>query len=204
MKHIIFDVDGTLIDTEQPVLLSLRDMLKTVTGTEYPLEELTFALGVPSEAALKKLSVEPAEPAVAIWEQTEMQYLHTVKVFPGIRELLHRLREQGCHLGIVTSRHREEYEAVFVPLGIADCFDTVILADDTQKHKPDPEPLLEYARVTGAKREEMTYIGDSPYDFACAAGAGIRFFLAGWGARQPVPVEDAFRAETPEALLRLL
>ena len=204
MKHIVFDIDGTMIDTEQALLYSLRDTLKTVTGKEYAVEDLVFALGITSRDCLVRMGVENVAEAMHLWDRNAEGYNNMVTIFPGIREVLEACKARGCRLGIVTSRNRYEYEAVFVPLGLGEYFDTVILADATQRHKPAADPLLKYAELAQADVADMVYIGDSPYDKGCADNAGVRFYLAGWGARQSVPVEEGFRAEKPEDLLNML
>lgn len=137
-QHIVFDVDGTVLDTEEAVLQSFQKNLM----------ELSSLIGV----------------------------------FDGIEELLKKLKSRGISLGIVTSRRRAEYQKDFGRLGIAGYFDTVICEEDTRLHKPDPEPMECYMRKTGAKPEEVLYIGDSIYDMECGKAAGTDCGLALWGA----------------------
>lgn len=204
MKHIVFDVDGTLIDTEQALLHSLRDTMQEITGKQYPLSELTFAMGIPSVECMQALQVRDIPGAIALWDKKSAEYSTMVQVFSGIRQVLEALTDKGCHLGIVTSRSRQEFQDVVPALGIDRYFPVIICADDTQSHKPEPEPLLKYAELTGAELGDMVYIGDSPYDKACADSAGVAFYLAAWGAGKPVNVESRFRLENPMELLEQL
>lgn len=182
--EIVFDVDGTLIDTEYAVLHSLQDTIYHFTGKTPALDDLTFALGITGKDALLRLQIEAVDDALAYWEQALKDYHATVQVFDGIAPLLHDLTEAGIHLGIVTSKTREEYETDFACFDIAKYFATVICADDTGKHKPNPEPLLKYMEKARCGKDDVLYIGDSIYDRQCAQAAGCAFALALWGAKK--------------------
>lgn len=183
-KHIVFDVDGTLIDTLYSTTKALQDVLLEVTGRLYPLEELVFSYGIPGIDTLRQLEVADPLGALKQWEDRLEDYRQHDRVFDGIPGLLAALREAGCALGIVTSRTRAEFDADFAKLDIAPYFQSVICADDTEGHKPQPDPLLKYLERAGGGKGEALYIGDSVYDMGCARAAGVDFGLAGWGATQ--------------------
>ena len=201
-RQIVFDVDGTLVDTEQAVLCSLQDTLAQVTGQRAEREELIFALGIPGEDALRRLQVEDIPAALALWDRRMGAYRDLIRVFAGMEELLRDLRAAGYGLGVVTSKTREELAHDLAGFEIAQYFDCVVCADDTARHKPDPEPLLYYLEQTGCRGEELLYIGDSVYDRQCAAGAGTAFGLAGWGAQPGVSAPLAFA--TPRQAAQML
>lgn len=182
-RYVAFDLDGTLIDSEEAVLRSLRDTLLAVTGKEYPLSQLTFSLGIPGEDCLKQLGLPDPAAALRLWEETLCGYKALVKLFPAVPELLETLTGLGASLGVVTSKTRGELEYDFVPLGLGPYFPTVVTASDTALHKPCPEPLLNFMERAGARPEETLYVGDSPYDGECARRAGVDFALAVWGCR---------------------
>lgn len=201
-KKIVFDVDGTLIDTEYAVLHSLQDTILHFTGSTPELDSLTFALGITGRDALMRLQISNIEDALAYWEQALKAYHRTVQVFGGIALLLRDLTNAGIHLGIVTSKTREEYETDFACFDIAKFFTTVICADDTENHKPNPEPLLKYMEKAGCDKEDVLYIGDSIYDKQCAECAGCAFALALWGAKKGM---DGVRAyATPDDVRSIL
>lgn len=183
--HVVFDVDGTLLDTERSVLLSLRDTLREVTGRDYPLEELVFSLGIPGADALELLNIPNVPAVLARWVELLERYRHTDRVFDGIPELLAALKGSGRSLGVVTSRTRTEFDLDFSRLEIGPYFPVVVTADDTGLHKPHPAPLLRYMERTGAAASDVLYIGDSAHDARCAQAAGVDFGLAGWGAKSP-------------------
>ena len=127
-----------------------------------------------------------------------------VKVFDGIEETLITLGERGIAKGIITSRTREEFLVDFVPTGLAKYFDTVICADDTTKHKPDPEPMKKYIEITGCDPSKALYIGDTLNDMKCTDGTGVDFALALWGTRQKEEINAKYKIERPQQILDII
>lgn len=199
-KHIVFDVDGTLMDTEKAVLCSLQEVLVEVMGKKFPMEELTFALGITGEDALKRLGIKDIPVALHRWEDILRQYADTVSVYEGVTELVEELSGIGCSLGIVTSRVRKEFDNDIGGFGIGRYFTTIVCADDTKEHKPAAEPLLKYIELAGASRQEVLYIGDSVYDSKCAENAGVDFALAVWGSHRETIRADYYLREPMELM----
>ena len=108
-KHIVFDIDGTLIDTEYAVLHSLQETIKGLSGREIPCSELRFALGITGTDALKKLEIKDTSYAIELWDKNMRNYTNTIKVFDGIIELLKNLLSLDYKMGFVTSKTREEF-----------------------------------------------------------------------------------------------
>ena len=191
-KQIVFDVDGTLIDTEYAVIHSLQDTIKAISGKIIPDKELTFALGITGENALQRLEVKDIGPALSMWDENMEKYRDTITVFDGIKELLEAVTELKLGIGIVTSKTREEFRSDFQKFDISSYFETVVCADDTLQHKPEPEPLLKYMEWTKCQADELLYIGDSIYDMQCAKLANANFGLAKWGAGNRVNAPNSF------------
>lgn len=183
-KHIVFDVDGTLIDTEFAVLHSLQDILKDVLGQKFSLKELEFTLGITGENALKQLKVTDIQKTLELWNEKLELYNDKVVVFEGIKDLLQALTKREYQLGIVTSKTRNEYKVEVTPFELDKYFDIIICADDTSNHKPNPEPLLKYLELSQVDLKEIIYIGDSVYDYECATSANIDFAFAKWGNKR--------------------
>lgn len=195
-RQIVFDIDGTLIDTEYAVLHSLQDTVAALTGKKIPVSELTFALGITGADAMKILEIKDSIHALKLWDKNMGKYADTVKVFDGVGELLEDLAKADCEMGIVTSKTREEFRHDFGGFGIDHYFKTVVCADDTEEHKPKAAPLLKYMELSGADRGEILYVGDSRYDSECAENAGIDFALAVWGSHSKT-VRAKFYPESP-------
>ena len=201
--HIVFDIDGTLIDTRHAVMHGLQDAVREVTGCEMEIEKLLFSFGIPGEVALRILGVPNPKEALIVWNRHIRKYWDTIDVFPGIRATLDRLAESGIAIGIVTSKTRREYEVEFCRFDISRLFAIAVTADDTALHKPEPEPLIKYMDIAGAQPGRTLYVGDSVYDMRCAKAAGVNGALALWGAINR-NVESVWRAEDPTALLDII
>ena len=139
-KHIIFDIDGTLIDTEYAVINSLIKTITEITGRAPQYESLKFALGITGRNALELLKIPDIEDALKQWDRNMKLLQHTIQPFQGIKECLQSLLSRGYLLGIVTSKTYQEYHSDFEPLGLADFFSTIVCADDTYEHKPNAAP----------------------------------------------------------------
>lgn len=181
--HIVFDIDGTLLNNAEALITSLQDVMMEEVNRRIPTEELAFSMGMTGEDTLRRLQVKDVDRSMKRWIELLANYNHLVTVYDGIEDLLKELKRQGCHLGIVSSKPREVYKNDFAPLPIAAYFETVVCADDTTEHKPSPAPLLKYMELTGAKAEEIFYVGDSDYDRQCAFNAGIEFAAAAWNPK---------------------
>ena len=202
-KHIVFDVDGTLVDTEDTTIGSLQDALLILTGKKPSREELHFALGITGEDVLRRLGLD-VETGMQVWLAQLTHYEGCNRLYPGIQELLRTLQQQGCRLGVATSRTHLLYDAEIPGLGIAGYFGEVICAEDSQTHKPEAGPLEAYMQRTGAAPEEVLYIGDSVYDMLCAKNAGTGFLLAGWGALPELREQAPTWKEEPLQVLDFL
>lgn len=182
-KHIVFDVDGTLVNTEYAVLHSLQDTLKEVQNKNYQIEELEFVLGITGEAAIKQLGIANITETVDLWNKNLNSYKNSVMVFDGIKDLLQKL-SPDYKLGIVTSKTKAEFDEEVTPFGLNEYFGVIVCADDTKEHKPNPEPLIKYMELANAKPAETLYIGDSIYDMQCAKSSGVDYAFAKWGNRR--------------------
>jgi len=203
-NYIIFDVDGTLLDTEITVLSSLQKLVSEELNKNYSFEELRFALGIPGEVALNKLGITNILECSEKWNIYLKEYFHHVKIFDDIKESLVKLNEMGVLIGIVTSKTKEEFLNDFVPFGLTDYFKLVVCADDTEKHKPNPDPLLKFIELSEVDKSETIYIGDTKYDLDCALGAGIDFALALWGAKSSIGIDANYILENPKQILELV
>ncbi|OPH57860.1 HAD family hydrolase [Paenibacillus ferrarius] len=201
---IIFDVDGTLIDTEKAVLGSLQKMLKADYNRDIELDSLTFVLGIPGAISLPKLGIHDIRRANDRWNYFMKDFSSSIEVFSGIIELLNTLDQRNTIQGIVTSKTAEELTNDFVPFGLMNYLKYIVCADDTEKHKPNPEPLMKFLEISGAEPTKSIYIGDTIYDYECARDAGIDFGLALWGCKNHEKINAKYKFENPQDLIKLL
>ena len=204
-RHFIFDIDGTLINTEKAIIQGLQELLMEIQGIAYEPEQLYFCLGIPGPHTLKQLGIEGDLTAVLKrWDAYYCKHGGDVTVYPDIRKVLDQLRENGISLGVITSKNQEEYDYDMIRLGLADYFSITVTSTDTTEHKPNPAPMLFYLERAGILPEQAVYIGDSIYDMECAKGAGVPRALALWGCKNPEEITADYRLFKPKNILDLL
>lgn len=196
-EHIIFDLDGTLLDTEKPVLLTWQSALKKY-GYDFSLEDLKIVLGITPESALKQLQAAVDGNFWNTWKETYSAYAKETDFFDGVERMLQTLKYRGYALGIVTSRTKEEYDTFFRPFHLESLFYLIICSDDTKKHKPNPEPLYRYAELAGTIPGACVYIGDMPTDIACANLAGAVSGFAAWNGAGRICEDAKLLFRTPD------
>lgn len=184
LKAVLFDFDGTLVDTTELIHQSMRHATSTVLGREYPRETLLNGVGRPLPEQMKLFDPERADELLEVYRRhNEANHDELIRDFPGVEGALSRLQEAGLELAVVTSKRRVSVDQAletFPALGrVVDRFVTM---EDTTEHKPSPEPLWKGLEILGAAREEAAYVGDSPYDIAAAKAAGLASVGVSWGA----------------------
>lgn len=205
MYHsVIFDIDGTLIQTDKAILSSLKRVLKEETGKDYEEGDLDFLIGLPAIDILKRLNVDDINGVLKKWDEYQSLSHAEMSVYPEIEEVLKVLIDRGLNIGIVTSKSKKEFLNDFEPFGLTRYFTYIISADDTEKHKPDPDPLLKFAEMVKADPETILYVGDTLYDLNCAKSAGIDFALALWGGKNSDDIPARIKLHSPKQLLSVI
>ncbi|MQS75692.1 HAD-IA family hydrolase [Lactobacillus halodurans] len=185
-KTILFDVDGTLIDTEKTIIKSFQKNLNDSLGVKPAAKDLFYILGIPGTKAIERFTKDPKESKKLLddWAKNDQQMFHYTKLFAGIEQMLQLLKNKGVQLGIVTSRTDREMQIVLDNFDLKKYFDVFITASKTKLHKPNPEPILKAIETLKIDPINTLYIGDSIYDFKCAKNAEVEFALASWGAKE--------------------
>jgi pyrophosphatase PpaX len=194
---VLFDLDGTVIDSGPIIVASMKHAARTVLGREIEERLLTAAIGGPGLVAqMEALDPERVDDLVEAYRAHNEPLHEELEAFWEVVEVLPRLREQGRRLGIVTAKRRVTVQLAFDRLpGLDENFDVVIGADDTERHKPDPQPILEALGRLGAEPAESAYVGDSPFDVRAAKAAGVFAVAVAWGG---IHGEAVLRAEEPD------
>ena len=196
---VLFDLDGTVIDSGAIILASMRHAAKEVLGEEPPDELLMAAVGGPGlEAQMHALAPDRVEELVSVYRAHNEPLHDELATCPGMDDLLVRLRGQGRRLGIVTAKRRATVALAFDVLPLEHLFETVVGGDETKRHKPDPEPLLLAAERMSAEPGECAYVGDSPFDVRAARAAGMFAVAVTWGG---IHDRAKLEAEDPDAIV---
>ena len=201
---VLFDLDGTLVDSAAVILGSFHHATETVLRRRFPDEEILGRVGGTNLAhQMALLDPDNVDELVRVYrEHNDPQYSELV-CFDGVVDVLVRLKAEGRRLGIVSAKRRPTIERVLGSAGMGEFFDAVVGSDDTERHKPEPEPILKALELLDAVPAEAAYVGDSPFDVAAARAAGVYAVAVGWGGIHRVEDTDAF-VETPEELLGVL
>ncbi len=205
-KHLVFDIDGTLINTEKVNCVSLQRAVEELRGEKLTYEETLFSFGIPGIRSLELLGFENPKEQIKVWIKHYDQCAREFgkPMYPGIKSVLEALKVSEVELGIITSKLRSEYERDAVECGLRPYFQQAVTSSDTEKGKPYPDPMRKYMEMTGAKPEEILYLGDSIYDMQCAQAAGVDHALVLWGCIDPEGITATYRLEKPEEILQFV
>ena len=183
LSTAIFDLDGSVIDTGHLIAESFRHAVKTVLGkTIDDREILAFVGGLSLREHMCRLAPDRSQELVEAYRAYNEPRHAGLEFCPGMHELLLTLRAEGVRIGLATAKRRSTVEIAFHYLPqLEGLFDVVVSADDTERHKPDPAPLLLALERLGAKPSDGAYVGDSPFDVEAARAAGLRAIAVTWG-----------------------
>lgn len=185
VKAVLFDLDGTLADTEELILASFRYATKTVCGLDVPDSELRAKIGQPLTVQMWDWSGGSQEVHDELFntylEHNDRVHSQLIKSFPGTIGVLETLRDAGVSLGIVTSKRSENALRAMKSTKIDGFFECLVAPDTFDGHKPDAAPVLHGCELLGVSPDESIYIGDSPYDLQAGRGAGCKTVAALWG-----------------------
>ncbi len=183
-RLVLWDLDGTLLDSLQSVRETMNTVLLEQRLQGFTAEEIKKLIGNP----LRKILAERCADEAVVEGMTHRYrevYMEsgwvTVKFHPDTIELVRELRMQGWLQGIVTSKGQEEAEVLMRDLGIFDLWDVIIGDDDKRPLKPDPAPVLAAAHRLDLPLARTAMVGDTTFDVACAKAAGAYALGVTWG-----------------------
>src|SRR5664280_522224 len=165
LRTILFDLDGTVIDTGALLADSFRYAIRTVLGKTIDDEEmLAYVGGWSLREQMVRLAPDRAQELVEAYRAYNEPRHADIEFCSGMYKLLIELRAEGVRLGLVTAKRRSTAEIAFRYLPqLEGLFDAIVCAEDTERHKPDPEPLLLALRRLGGDPGKAAYVGDSPF-----------------------------------------
>ena len=206
---VLFDLDGTLIDSAEMILASLRHSTREVLGRDVPEEELRAGIGSPLVVHMTQLDARRADDLIRVYSEHNATMHAELVACEGVLDVLRALAEEGRRLAVVTSKRTATVALAFERIPeLGSFFDVVVAAEDTDRHKPHPEPLLLGLERLGGGAAGAAYVGDSPVDVQAACAAGVAAIAVTWGrvhSRERLARErpDAL-VDTPEELLGVL
>jgi len=205
---VLFDLDGTVVDSGGIILASMRHATRTVLGREISDEALMAAVGGPGlEAQMRDLGGdEHLDELVRVYRAHNEPLHDRLELFAGMDDVLLRLKEEGRKLGLVSAKRRTTVELAFAATAIGHLFDVVVGGDEAPRQKPAPDTLLVALERLGAAPADAVYVGDSPFDMSAAKAGGLHAIGVTWGGvhdRSLLREADEV-VETPRELLASL
>jgi pyrophosphatase PpaX len=196
---VLFDFDGTVVDSGAIILASMRHATRTVLDRELEDEILMAAVGGSGlREQMRLLDEERVDELVTCYtEHNEPLHAELVEC-AGMPGVLETLKQEGRRLGIVTAKRRATVALAFTYLPLERYFDVVVAAEDTERHKPHPQPLLRALELLDAEPDHAAYVGDSPFDIRAAKAAGIHAIAVTWGG---IHSRERLEAEEPDAVV---
>jgi pyrophosphatase PpaX len=206
---VLFDLDGTLIDSGEIILSSFRHATQTVLEREIPDEVLAAAVGGSNiYDQMRAFDEERVDELVRVYREHNEPLHDDLVAFEGVERVLERLKSEGRQLGIVTAKRRRTVDLAFAILPLERYFDAVVTAEQTEHHKPHPEPVLTALERLGSEPADAAFVGDSPFDMGAGKAAGVFTVAVSWGKIHPVErLRDAGAdavVHSPDELLDVL
>ena len=206
---VLFDLDGTLVDSGAIILSSFKHAARTVLARDVEEEQIAALIGGSNlHDQMRVLDPSRVDDLVRIYREHNRPLHDKLEAFDGIVELISLLSAQGRKLGIVTAKGRATVDLAFAVIPLEQHFDAVVTADMTERHKPDPEPVLKALELLGSEPADAAFVGDSPYDIEAGRAAGVFTVGVSWGKIHPDQrLRDAgadLVVHSPEELLGVL
>jgi pyrophosphatase PpaX len=157
----VFDLDGTIVDSVELIVISFKHAMREVLGREVSREEAIAYVGRPLREQMVAFSPERADELVASYREfNHREHDRMLRLYDGIPDLLDSLRKAGIKVGLVTSKSRYTTKMAFDLTGIESYFDATICADESARNKPYPDPILLCLEAMGVAPAEAAYVGE--------------------------------------------
>lgn len=174
VRAVLFDLDGTLIDTNELIIDSFKHTFKVLKDIEPERDQIISWFGEPLFKTMGKF-FDDVEEAISIYREYNLNHHdERISLYNNTKEMLISLRKRGYKLGIVTSKNKGTALKGLEFLGIRDYFDAIVTSDDVENHKPHREPVLKACGLLSIPPEEVIMVGDSMYDILSGRSAGSK------------------------------
>ena len=197
MKVVLWDLDGTIQDSEPLAKEGTRHGFLTVLGRDPTEDEFAQLVGKPVPVVYKGwFGDELASQILDVGSRYYKEQAIHIRCYDGIPELLYQLQRRGYRMGIVSSKRRDYVIHELHSKGLLSLFEVIVGQEDTTRHKPHPDPLVLAVRKLNVSPEDCLYIGDQPTDIQAAHATGMPCIGTLWGDG----TVERLRAEGPSAL----
>ncbi len=205
IKGILFDFDGTLIDTNALIRESMDHVSRIYRGTDCTEEEIQTLWGKPLYEQMAALAERQIDRMVEDYRAhyREMREERTA-IFRGIKELIEALHKRGIRMAILSNKGSSGIHHGLEAFDLNHYFDPVLSSEDVKNRKPDPEGARLILERWGYSPDEVFLVGDSINDLRAARAAGVESVLVGWSVVAISRAEYDHKIDRPEELLELI
>ncbi|MCR2803928.1 pyrophosphatase PpaX [Paenibacillus soyae] len=193
VRTMLFDLDGTILDTNELIIRSFLEALKDCAPEGFCRDNIIPSMGQPLEQQLRLFSgLDDVTHLVAAYREVNLR-LHDelVTAFAYVNEVLEKLHAQGVQIGVVTTKMRLTTEKGLKFVGIFDYVDAIVTIDDVVHAKPHPEPVQKALALLGADPASTIMVGDSTVDMQSAVAAGVTAVGVAWSLKGAQVLRDA-------------
>ena len=181
INTVLFDLDGTLIDTNE---LIIESFLYTLNPEKYKRNDVLPFMGPTLRETFEAINPEKVDEMITTYRQFNLANHDTlVKEFPHVFETIQALKQAGVKIGIVTTKVLQTVEKGLKLTKLDPFFDVVVALDHVQKAKPDPEPVLKALELLGSKPVEAIMVGDNSHDILGGKNAGTMTAGVAWSLK---------------------
>ena len=188
LRGVIFDIDGTLVDSNKAHAQSWVDTLREA-GYEVPFDVIWPMIGMggdkllPSATGIESDSDLGKKLSKRRWELFQREYVPRLKPTPGARDLVQRMKNDGLEMIVATSASGNEVNVLLEAANVADLMQEKTSSSDAAESKPDPDIVQAAVKKSGFEPDELIMLGDTPYDVQAATGANVKLvglLCGGW------------------------
>ncbi len=181
IRTILFDLDGTLIDTNELIIASFVHTIERYGKRPFSREEIIEFIGPPLKDSMQQIDAERVDELIDAYRAHNLSHHDDyVTAYDGVVETIQTLKEQGFRLGIVTTKMRQTVEMGLALTGLDHMFDVVITLDDVTHAKPHPEPIVKALKALGSQASEALMVGDNTHDIEAGQHAGTATAGVAW------------------------
>jgi HAD superfamily hydrolase (TIGR01549 family) len=203
IKHICFDLDGTLVDSKETILKSTKKALDSL-NIRYEFSENIFSnmIGMHFVDIFSKLNFEvnDFEKFITLYKQLYFEYMPDSILYPGVEETLEYLKKKDIKISLLTTKVQEQAEKIISYFNLQSSFDYIMGRRDGFQHKPSPEPLIFICKEIEIQPSESLIVGDTELDVQCGKDAGAKTCGVLYGYRTKEQIEN----EKPDFIISQL
>ncbi|MBU7594644.1 pyrophosphatase PpaX [Metabacillus halosaccharovorans] len=184
INTLLFDLDGTLINTNELIIESFLHTLHSYYPDQYKREDVLPFIGPTLYDTFTSINPEKTEEMVKVYRKFNHEQHDTlVTEYETVFETIKTLKEHGFKLGIVTTKIRDTVNMGLKLTMLDQFFDVVVTLDDVENAKPHPEPVLNALAQLGSKPEEAIMVGDNHHDVEAGKNAGTKTAGVSWSIK---------------------